>query len=55
MTASTVTLRRLLRLLLVERIIEPGPLNTVTVEFHNERALLEGCQIWTEPAIPWHD
>jgi hypothetical protein len=40
---------------LVERIIEPGPLNTVTVEFHNERALLEGCQIWTEPAIPWHD
>ena len=31
---------------LIERIIEPGPLNTVTVEFHNE----EEAEAFTPPA-----
>jgi hypothetical protein len=36
---------------LVERIIEPGPLNTVTVEFHNE----EEAEAFTPPAWLGHE
>jgi hypothetical protein len=36
---------------LIERIIEPGPLNTVTVEFHNE----EEAEAFTPPAWFGHE